>query len=85
MAAAVRRCPECGGAMETGFVLDTTYGVNAVARWVAGRPSRKWWLFGGADVRGRDCREVVSYRCGGCGLLREYATEPTKAPGILNS
>ena len=68
--------------MIRGFTLDIGYGTNMMARWIEGDPDPKWWR-GGVDVSGRDCRSVVSYRCAECGLLRSYATEPVKAPGLL--
>jgi hypothetical protein len=78
---AERICPECGGAMEAGFVLDIGYGTSMMARWVQGSADMKW--YGSVDLSGRDCRKVTSYRCGGCGLLKSYAIEPANPPGLL--
>lgn len=64
-----RTCRECGGRMERGFVVDTTYGGNAVSRWLGGAPVKRWW---GLQVKEKDTREITSYRCERCGLLQSY-------------
>ena len=57
-------------------------GPDEEAAWLEGDPDQKRWR-GGVNLGGRDCRAIVSYRCAECGLLRSYATEPVKAPGLL--
>lgn len=60
--------------MAQGFVLDVTHGGRVTARWVEGKPERSFWL--GVKTKGHACREIESWRCEDCGLLREYATTP---------
>ena len=66
------KCPDCGGEMVEGFVIDMAYGGGVVPRWVKGRPQWSWWS--GLKRKGVECRAVETYRCVGCGLLKSYAT-----------
>ena len=36
-------CPECGGTMHEGFLLDITYGASLPTSWVADPPERSIW------------------------------------------
>jgi hypothetical protein len=56
--------------MEEGFVPDQTQGGAVVSRWVAGRPEATIWR--GLKLRGKDQRQIVTYRCPACGYLESY-------------
>jgi hypothetical protein len=83
MPATDKVCPECKGTLEAGFVVDVAHGRRLVQRWVAGLPKSSFW--GGLKTSDRECREVVSWRCADCGLLREYAKRKVPAPGPFTS
>jgi hypothetical protein len=36
-------CIRCGGSLESGFILDNTYGGRAPSLWVEGAPERSFW------------------------------------------
>lgn len=76
-----KSCPECSGRMEEGFVPEYTR--NHVARpfWVSGRLEKN--AFGMLKKAGRDFRQIVTWRCTSCGLLRSYAEEELDPPGFL--
>jgi hypothetical protein len=73
------RCPDCGVAMQDGFLLDRgDAGMPAGAiRWVEGDLQTSFWT--GVKTKGRQLLHVRALRCPECGLLRQYALpEPTK-------
>jgi len=76
----VKRCPDCGGEMVEGFILDGTRGELTFQRWVRGRPESSLWA--GVKAKGKECRFVQTFRCAGCGLLRSYANVEAEPPGI---
>lgn len=66
-------CPKCRAAMEEGFLLDRTHGVNyGQGTWIAGLPQRSFWV--GLIIRKRPQISVVTYRCSRCGFLESYAS-----------
>ena len=67
------RCPECGGTMEIGFVLDSTEGGFKVPSWVAGGPTKKCY---GLKYDRKTVRQVLTDRCTACGFLKSYAKDP---------
>ncbi|HEX7998362.1 MAG TPA: PF20097 family protein [Pyrinomonadaceae bacterium] len=82
MAAGEKKCPDCGGEMVEGFILDMTYGGQLVPRWLKGRPEKSMWT--GIKAKGKDCRSVETYRCVKCGLLRSYANTEVDPPSLWN-
>ena len=64
------RCAKCNGRMIEGHVIDGGYGASTASRWQPGRIERRWW--GGIRVRDAELREVMAYRCEGCGYLESY-------------
>jgi hypothetical protein len=68
------RCPDCGGTMKRGFLLDQGHGHVYASSWVEGPVERSIWV--GVKTRGRAKYSVESFRCEKCGLLKSYA--PTK-------
>jgi hypothetical protein len=65
------RCSDCGGEMETGFMLDYSYAALLQQRWVKDAPKFGW--LGGLKVKQDATRAVLTERCKGCGLLKSYA------------
>jgi hypothetical protein len=57
--------------MESGYVVDETYGSRAVPKWAAGDPEKSIWV--GLKLRGKTLRDVSTYRCRRCGYLESYA------------
>jgi hypothetical protein len=66
-----KECPKCSGSMAEGFVVDTTYGGAGVSTWMEGAPQRSLWT--GLKVTGRPRSEIVTWRCGRCGFLEQFA------------
>lgn len=63
----VKKCPECGGDMEEGFVVDHTYG---------GAVSSKWATYVkafGIFTKMGNSKSIITYRCTKCGFLKSYA------------
>lgn len=78
-----KNCPECGGIMVEGFILDLTYGGQMVPRWIRGKPERSVWS--GVRSSGKECYSVASFRCVQCGRLASYATEEAPPPSIWST
>jgi hypothetical protein len=57
--------------METGFVVDQTYGGIAQANWAEGEPRRSFWT--GIRLKGVERHAIVTWRCTKCGYLESYA------------
>ena len=71
-------CPDCGKAMEKGFVPDFAYAAIAQMVWHRGEPEPAH-LLGiktGVKVDKKEFVPITSYRCTGCGVLRFYAQVP---------
>ncbi len=64
-------CPDCGGTMVEGFLLDLTYGGNMPTSWVAEPPEKSFWTH--TKVKGKEQWPVQTYRCAACGFLKSYA------------
>ncbi|HYO78683.1 MAG TPA: PF20097 family protein [Thermoanaerobaculia bacterium] len=71
-----KRCPECSGPMEEGFLLDHGHGTSYAGSWVEGAPETSFWT--GVKTSGKTRYKVRSFRCENCGLLRSYALEVAK-------
>ncbi|MGH7201310.1 MAG: PF20097 family protein [Planctomycetaceae bacterium] len=72
-----RECPECGAAMEEGFLLDRSYGGAAwQAVWHRGFPEERT-VFGlktdTLKMSKSQMLRIITYRCPDCGLIRSYA------------
>ncbi len=67
-----RNCPECGGRMQTGFLIDRRQGLEARAiEWAEGEPVRNW--LGVLRLRGRTRYRAATFRCEKCGRLASWA------------
>ena len=67
MSSSAAACIRCGGSLESGFILDNTYGGRAPSLWVEGAPERSFWQ--GVKLRGRRQLPVTAERCRRCGTL----------------
>jgi hypothetical protein len=65
-----RVCVKCGGEMEEGFLLDSTYG-RLQSEWVEGAPEQSGWT--GIKLKGKKQLPLVTFRCARCGYLESYA------------
>lgn len=68
-------CPDCGSAMEMGFVPDFTWGHAQQMAWHRGEP-KPTELLGvktGVNVSPTQFMPITAYRCSGGGVLRFYA------------
>jgi len=66
-----KTCPKCSGPMESGFLLDETYGGTGQAQWTQGEAKRSFWT--GIRVPSDERHLVTTYRCSKCGYLESYA------------
>ncbi len=57
--------------MHEGYLLDVTYGNRNPVFWVEGPPEPSPWV--GLKLKGREVRQVETYRCTRCGYLQSYA------------
>lgn len=64
------KCAKCGAAMETGIVIDQTYGYSTVSVWLKGKPERGFWT--GLKLRTQP-KPTETFRCTSCGYLESYA------------
>jgi hypothetical protein len=57
--------------MESGFVVDHTYGGVAAPQWAEGEVKRSIWT--GVKMAGKKLLPVETSRCMRCGYLESYA------------
>lgn len=70
------QCPKCSKAMEEGFIVDHSHGIDTQAEWVEGPPQTSFWT--GLKLRGKVRRPVVTLCCTACGYLESYAQPDTE-------
>jgi hypothetical protein len=73
-----KKCSDCGGTLESGFVPDMSYGAAFQSSWHAGEPDEKSMLdylkFGqGIKYDRTQLILIEAWRCCDCGLLKFYA------------
>jgi Domain of unknown function (DUF6487) len=83
MEAGKNRCPECRGEMVVGFLPEYTRNRVMRSLWIEGVLKTSFWT--GVDIKGKDVRAVVTWRCSDCGLLRSYAERAAAPPGIFGT
>jgi hypothetical protein len=69
-------CPECGAAMEEGFIPDTSHAAVVQLAWQRGIPQNRRFLglkTGTVKFNESQCLKITARRCTGCGLLKLYA------------
>ena len=73
-------CPDCGVVIEAGFIPDSWNALASdVSNWVSGQAKDDMWR--GLKLSGKLAFPITSFRCGRCGLLREYAFRPSQRLG----
>jgi uncharacterized OB-fold protein len=78
MAVDTTRCPECGGRMVQGRVIDFRRDSARPSEWVEGEIVTSVWT---GNVKNDLRYEIVAHRCDGCGYLKFYAEKPATAAG----
>lgn len=73
-------CPDCNIPMEQGHILDQNRTTPTFSHWQPGPvvPENFLWIAdvpGTAQIDSLNWRQVVSYCCPQCRLLREYAMD----------
>lgn len=68
-------CPDCGGALEAGTLVDYGLSTARPSEWTDGALSASIWTGG---VKNERRLEVTALRCEDCGLLRLYAQQDPK-------
>ena len=68
-------CPECGSAMEEGFIPDASYAVVLQSAWQRGRPeiAKIFGLSNGVKLNKQETVPIAAVRCTKCGFLKLYA------------
>lgn len=64
-------CPKCQGAMESGLVLDYSYGAILPLQWMEGAAEKNF--LGNIKTKGRRRIAITAERCTRCGYLELYA------------
>ena len=66
-------CPDCNVPMDTGFIVDFTYGTDASEQpsWVNGMPEPSFWT--GRNFGDKERLPIVTFRCPKCGQLKSFA------------
>ena len=65
-------CPDCGGALEAGTLVDYGRSGARTSEWAEGPLEASVWTGG---VKNERRLAVTAYRCQACGLLRFYADQ----------
>jgi hypothetical protein len=69
-------CPECGSAMEEGFILDNAFIVALQSAWQRGiaEDAKLFGLKqGGVKLNVKECVKITARRCTKSGFLKLYA------------
>ncbi len=71
-------CPECGSAMEDGFIPDLAHAQVAQLGWQRGIPEDAKFLGmkNGVKINLKELLKITTRRCTKCGFLKLYA-KPT--------
>jgi hypothetical protein len=66
-------CPDCKVPMDSGFIVDFTYGTDASEQssWVEGTTEPSWWT--GSVLGDKQRLPIVTFRCPTCGQLKSFA------------
>ncbi len=75
-----KRCPDCGGQMAEGRVIDYRRDSAHPSEWVEGTVKTSIWT---GSVKNEERYEIVAHRCDKCGYLKFYAEKPATAPGNM--
>jgi predicted RNA-binding Zn-ribbon protein involved in translation (DUF1610 family) len=75
------KCPDCGSAMEEGYIPDYGYGSIKQLTWQPGQPKPAWIFDGIKSPNDWQARTIVAYCCTNCGLLKFVALNKRTAQG----
>ena len=66
-------CPDCRLPMESGFIVDFTYGRghSEQSSWAKGTPERGFWT--GLKLGDKEPLPILTFRCPKCGQLKSFA------------
>lgn len=66
-------CPDCKVPMDSGFIVDFTYGNDASEQssWVKGAPEPSF--IKGLKLGDKERLPIVTFRCPKCGQLKSFA------------
>ena len=66
-------CPDCKVPMDSGFMIDFTYGTDASEQpsWVKGKAEPSFWK--GLKLGDKERLPIVTFRCPTCGQLKSFA------------
>ncbi len=82
----IPKCSQCGGRMETGFIVEVTEGGVQQDLWAEGEAVFNTSLLSPfPTVQGRRCYPVTTYRCVICGRLESYALTKEERPAVRHS
>ncbi len=65
-------CPRCQGSMAQGVMIENKDSLPSATHWLEGPVESGWF---GLKLKGKRQLPIVTYRCGRCGYLENYATE----------
>ncbi len=72
----MKKCSDCGGELENGFMLDTTYGAVLAQRYGKGElPESKGRFLGIMEVQPSELRRVKAMRCIKCNKIHLYSQD----------
>jgi len=69
------KCPDCGGELEEGAIMDFTYGGVGVERYGKTTVPTEQKLALVTEANFQDIRRVISYRCVKCNRLFSYTQD----------
>lgn len=66
-------CPDCKVPMDSGFIVDFTYGadLSEQSSWVEGTAEPSLWK--GLKLGDKERLSIVTFRCPTCGQLKSFA------------
>ena len=66
-------CPDCRVPMDSGFIVDFTYGTDASEQssWAKGTPEPSFWT--GLKLGNKELLPILTFRCPKCGQLKSFA------------
>lgn len=72
----LKKCPDCNGELESGCIIDHTYGSVLIQRYVKAEvPKNNKSVFWIRETDFSDVRRVITYRCVSCNRLFNYAQD----------
>lgn len=85
--APLKSCPDCHGELESGAIMDNTYGAVLVQMYGRNSDEAKGYFPWVVTAQFEDVRKVITYRCQSCNRLFSYANNDIvakNAKAIMN-